>query len=379
MEQKKFLDLDGLKRYDGKIKELYKVKNVDTKAGTVALTLDEETGKVGVTFDANIVTDANYETVSTKATNSAAAWDKFLEGTTNLYPNNVTPGLKDLATKTEAQGYANTAKSDVIGTANDASTDDTIKGAKKYAKEQADAALEAAGTAQSTANDAKIAAANAQDTADDAVALIGTTKTDLLGNADTDSKDSATIAGAKKYADSLASGLSSRIDSLEAGGIEFKGVVNAIPAEAKDGDLIIMGADVTVGDVTYKKDYEYIYSDDVWYELGDSDKNAKAIADVDKAAVKSVVGGNSTYVTVTASEKDAAGQVTLTVSDTIVDTFDTIESVNSKIVTAISDLIGTDSDATTADTIKGAKKYADNLVATSFAAISDDDIDALFA
>lgn len=498
MATKKFLDLAGLTRYDGKIKayannaatteagkvetairEEFKVKDVDlTDNGKVALTLDAETGKVGVTVNANVVSDADYATVKANANNSAAAWDKFLEGTLSD-STNPAPKLSELATKSEAQGYANTAKSeaiteagkldtaleskittaygqadaqvksDLIGTASDASSADTINAAKKYADEKAGAALTAANDAQAvadaaqaaaeaaqgTANGAQTAAEAAQGTADQAVAsiktinettipalqesisdntaLIGTTKDELIGT-DSDAATANTIKGAKKYADDLANGLSTRIDNLVAGGVEFKGVVNELPAEPNAGDLIIMGTDVTVGDVTYKKDYEYIYTNGAWYELGDSDKNAKAIAAVDskvdantglinamdaaykaadselaedietvsKAAVKSIDGGNSTYVTVTASAKDDSGKVTLTVSDTIANTFDTIESVNSKISTAKNELIGTADDAASVDTIKGAKKYADDLVNTlenSFVAITDGEIDALFA
>lgn len=497
MATKKFLDLAGLTRYDGKIKayannaatteagkvetairEEFKVKDVDlTDNGKVALTLDAETGKIGVTVDANVVKDAEYATVKANANNSAAAWGKFLEGTLS---DSTTPApkLSELATKSEAQGYAGTAKTeaiteagnldtaleskittaygqadakvktDLIGTTTDASTADTINAAKKFADEKAGAALTAANNAQAaangaqaaadaaqgTANEAKTAAGAAQGTADQAVAdiktinettipgldskiaanttLIGTTKAELIGEAN---KDGDTINGAKKYAKDLADGLSTRIDDLVAGGIEFKGVVNELPAEPNDGDLIIMGVDATVGDVTYKKDYEYIYSNGAWYELGDSDKNAKAIAAVDakadantglinamdaaykaadstlagnietvsKAAVKSIVGGNSTYVTVTAGAKDDNGKVTLTVSDTIANTFDTIENVNSKISTAKSELIGDASkDTKDSATIVGAKKYADDLVTNldnSFVAITDGEIDGLFA
>ena len=221
--------------------------------------------------------------------------------------------------------------------------------------------------------------------------LINTTKTELIG---TENTDGTTIWGAKKYTDDLVNRLSSRIDSIVAGGVAFKGVVAALPSPANNGDLVIMSTDYEIGGKTYKKDYEYIYSNGTWYELGDSDKNAKAIAAVEtkantnataiqnidnaykaaditikqsietlsNAAVKKITGGNSTYVTVTAGTKDNNGNVTLTVTDTIDNTFDTQDSVNSKIDTAKITLIGTSSDSADLDTINGAKKYTDNLV-----------------
>ena len=239
--------------------------------------------------------------------------------------------------------------------------------------------------------------------------LINTTKTELIG---TENTDGTTIWGAKKYTDDLINGLSSRIDSIVAGGIAFKGVVAALPSPANNGDLVIMSADYEIAGKTYKKDYEYIYSEGAWYELGDSDKNAKAIAAVEtkantnataiqsidtaykaadstikqsietlsNAAVKKITGGNSTYVTVTAGTKDNNGNVTLTVTDNIATTFDTKTSVDDKISTAKNELIGTKGQD--GDTICGAKKYTDEAVKAlgdSFVAITADEINVLFA
>ena len=118
---------------------------------------------------------------------------------------------------------------------------------------------------------------------------------------------------------------------------------------------------------------------DTAYKAEDS-KLSASIDTVSKAAVKSIEGGSSTYVTVSAGAKDGTGKVTLTVSDSIAATFDTIANVNSKISTAKNELIGTQGQD--GNTIWGAKKYADDAVKTlenSFVAISESDIDALFA
>ena len=500
MATKKFLDLAGLTTYDGKIKAYadnaastaagsvntnirndYKVKDVDTKAGTVALTLNSSTGKVGVTFNSNIVVDADYSTVKANATNSAAAWNTFLGKPSSI--TTPSPKLSELATtaavtsaiataKSEAitdaaskdtaletkittayQGADNTVKTELIGATGNASTANTIYGAKKYADEKAAAAKAAADTAkaaadaaQSTANTAKDNAAKAQTAAETAdgkavkaqetadtlknttipgiksslegkitanTNLINSTKDALIGGS-TDTKESNSIKGAKLYAKDLTDNITTRINSIVAGGVAFKGVVTSMPSNPSNGDLIIMGADVISGSVTYKKDYEYIYSSGAWYELGDSDKNAKAIAGVkatadanataiqrvereykaadttikdsittlSNAAVKKITGGKSTYVTVTAGTKDNNGNVTLTVTDSIAATFDTQSSVNTKISNAKSDLIGTEGDASTVNTIYGAKAYASGLVTaleSSFVAITTDDINALFA
>ena len=71
--------------------------------------------------------------------------------------------------------------------------------------------------------------------------------------------------------------------------------------------------------------------------------------------------------------------MTLTVSDTIATTFETISNVDSKISTAKDELIGTKNQA--GNTIWGAKKYTDDAISTlesSLVAITTDEINALF-
>ena len=257
--------------------------------------------------------------------------------------------------------------------------------------------IAATGTAQSTADTALANAATAQDTANSAVTsintinnttipeiqtsitsntnlinttktelqtsitsntnLINTTKTELIG---TENTDGTTIWGAKKYTDDLVKNLSSRIDSIVAGGVAFKGVVAALPSLANNGDLVIMSADYEIEGKIYKKDYEYIYSNGTWYELGDSDKNAKAIA-----TVESKVNSNTSAISALDTAYKAADS-----------------DLNSKINAVSNTLIGDNTNSSDADTIWGAKNYAAGLVSTlgnSFVAITNEEINALFA
>lgn len=116
----------------------------------------------------------------------------------------------------------------------------------------------------------------------------------------------------------------SNINSAIAGGTHFIGKYDKLEDinEPKNGDIVIVG------------NKEYIYNKPEgsttgnWVELGDTtaelkaiDDNAKAIKAIqdDKTYVKSVTGGNSTYVTVGGSIAD--NKLTLTVEDSIADTF----------------------------------------------------------
>ena len=276
----------------------------------------------------------------------------------------------------------------------------TISGLVNTVETQGDKITEliaATGTAQSTADTALANAATAQDTANSAVTsintinnttipeiqtsitsntnlinttktelqtsitsntnLINTTKTELIG---TENTDGTTIWGAKKYTDDLVKNLSSRIDSIVAGGVAFKGVVAALPSLANNGDLVIMSADYEIEDKIYKKDYEYIYSKGTWYELGDSDKYAKAIA-----TVESKVNNNTSAISAMDTAYKAADS-----------------ELESKINTVSNTLIGDNTNSSDADTIWGAKNYAAGLVQTlvnSFVAITNEEINALFA
>lgn len=124
------------------------------------------------------------------------------------------------------------------------------------------------------------------------------------------------------------------INSAIAGGTHFIGVETSLPETANNGDIVIVG------------NKEFIYNKPKgsttgnWVELGDTtaelqaiDKNAKAIKAIqdDKTYVKGFAGNESTYVTVGGSI--ANNKLTLTVADTIADTFLTQANASSTYAT----------------------------------------------
>lgn len=127
----------------------------------------------------------------------------------------------------------------------------------------------------------------------------------------------------------------SNINSAIAGGTHFIGVVtDKLPDTANNGDIVIFG------------NKEYIYNKPEgstpgnWIELGDTTAELQAIKDnadaikaikADKTYVKEFAGNDSTYVTVGGSI--ANNKLTLTVTDTIADTFLTKANASSTYAT----------------------------------------------
>ena len=123
------------------------------------------------------------------------------------------------------------------------------------------------------------------------------------------------------------------INNAIAGGTHFIGVKTTLPNTANNGDIVIVG------------NKEYIYnkpegSSGNWIELGDTtaelqaiEDNAEAIQAIkdDKTYVKQFAGSNSTYVTVGGSI--ANNKLTLTVEDSIADTFLTKANASSTYAT----------------------------------------------
>ena len=207
------------------------------------------------------------------------------------------------------------------------------------------------------------------------------------------------------------------------GGTHFIGVLGSLEElnskNPKSGDIFVASTNFD----EFKEDIEYIYDGNNWYELGNSSANAQAIAelttdkadkatnlagygitdaytktevddietnlqksidDVSGAAVKSIEGGSSTYVTVTAGEKGTDGKVTLTVTDTIGTALDgklnkTDTAVNSEKLGGQLPTYYATADSVTTVSGKVDAIEKDYVKASEMKAITDEEIDALFA
>lgn len=157
------------------------IKSDTTGAAEMANDIAEMQGLLGVTegealpktVDVRIAEAIAAENLSQYATDSDLA-------ETNKQIKNITDGY---ATKEEAQGYATTAKNEVIGASTDASTANTVYGAKKHAEEKAAAALAEAKTYADTAESDAIASANGY--TDGKVAAINETTSGITSRIDT--------------------------------------------------------------------------------------------------------------------------------------------------------------------------------------------------
>lgn len=251
----------------------------------------------------------------------------------------------DTATLNTAKGYADTKKSEVIGTSGDTSTANTVYGAKKYAEEKAAAAqaaaeATAANDATAKANAAESAAkahaetkaseaeTTAKNYADSQDAALHTTITGEIGDAKTElegkitSGDATTLADAKKHAEDKVAAeaelriaadnaLDGRLDTVEAklnnvsNVMDFVGAAEALPAEGNNqsGDVIV----VTAGDDAGK---EFVYDDSrevgkKWVEFGSTSATDSAVADLKSrmTAAEEDIGENASAITTLGNTK----------------------------------------------------------------------------
>lgn len=180
----------------------------------------------------------------------------------------------DYATKTEAQGYATTAKNAVIGTASDTKDSDTVKGAKKYAD-----SLNTAMDTRMDAAEASITTLTGADTVEGSVA-----KALKDAKAYADGKDSA-IAAAKKAGDDA----QADVDALEA-------KVGTVPADKTVVEMIAEAQSAATYDDTALKGRVSTVEGKITTLVGsDESKSARTIASEEVAKI--VAGADASYDT----------------------------------------------------------------------------------
>lgn len=238
------------------------VADVSTKAGVTSL--NEQTGAITITEgDENGQIKVGTENINVHGLGSAAYTD---------------------STDYDAAGSADAAKSAVIGTSSDASSVDTINGAKKYADEKVAAidlptvvagdGIEVSGSSDYTvavkvADDTIVVDENGVKVASgkfDAAGAANGIKTELLGDSADTSSDN-TIYGVKKYAEEKATAAAEAskvtvVNDLTTGGTDaalsaeqgkvLKGQVDAKVASVGAGNGIEIGGTATNPTVAIK-------------------------------------------------------------------------------------------------------------------------------
>ena len=412
---KKFLDFTGLQKYDkllkAKVSKDIKAVQDDLDTRKVKNIADSTTitwsNKVDGTYTASVkgvvLDNADYADVKKKATQSAAAWGKFLEGTLTD-ATNPTPKLSQLATKTETSDALASAKSyadglaanyDAKGAAAQALTDakayadglvkdaegnvkfdakgsaaQALADAKKYAEDQDTANLATAKTyAEEKATAAETAAkayadglAKNYDKAGAATKALADAKAyadglasnyDAAGSAE--AAKTAAISAANTYTDGKIAEVNETISGINAsiaGGVHFRGVVAELPASPFTG--------YTNGDIVIVGEKEYILNKPEsgtgrWIELGDTTQESQRITALE-GHVDTLRGDENTTGSVAKALKDAKAFTTSEIN-TLVNSGQVKTNTN-----AIATLNGDENTTgSVKKALKDAKDYADGV------------------
>ena len=417
---KKFLDFTGLQKYDellkAKVAADIKVVKDDLDTRKVKDTANSDTitwskgadGTYTASVAGNVVVDAEYQTVKTKATNSAAAWTKFLAGSNVAYPDGITPALKDLATTASvekaiddgdsstlasAKSYADSLAgnyapashthtiADVTGlqTALDGKAASDHNHDTVYSKldHNHDDAYDAKGAADGALAAAKAYTDDKVDGKFDAAGAANAVKTAVIGN-DSDDKDTLTIKGAKKYADSVAATAKSdaisgantytdgeitkvndKIEAINtsiAGGVHFIGISTSEITDKGTQTPTISGwtGPVKTGDIVINNaGAEFIWDGTKWQKLGDTTAELERIAGLE-GHVNTLIADENTIGSVKKALKDAKAFTTSEIN-TLVTSGKVKENAD-----AIAILRGAATvEGSVAKALKDAKDYAD--------------------
>lgn len=312
----------------------------------------------------------------------------------------------------DAHGAAASAKSEVIGQSGDASTANTIYGAKAYTDEAvAGIALDADNISYDNTTSG-LTADDVQEAIDEIVGGLGTAAAADVATSpiQEQSADDGLVSAAQ-----VATFVASEIEGLE-GAMHFRGVIVRQTGETDAQAIARVITDPEAGDTVVMSDNakEYIYTDSTvgWREVGDEGefvKKTTTIAGVDledniTASELQTALGLGTAAYTASTDYDAAGtaagliaalDASVSASGTaqhsgtfvvsgVTEVDGVITAVTSTEVeaagaaaTAKSEVIGQSGDAASANTIYGAKAYADGLVA-DIGTIPDSDIEALF-
>ena len=388
---KKFLDFTGLQQYDTLLKTKVaadiKVVQDDLNTRLIKDTANSETiswtkgsnGTYTASVKGVVLDNADYAAVKTKATQSASAWTKFLEGITDLYPDNVAPALKDLATKTETNNALTEAKSyadglaknyDKVGAAAQALldaksyADGLVKDAEGNVKFDAKGSAEAAKTAAIQAAkdyadgtfDTKGSAAQALKDAKSYADGLGV-KYDAAGSAATAKTEA--ISEAKTYTDSEIKKVNDTITSINtsiAGGVHFIGISTSEITDKGTQTPTITGwtGPVKTGDIVINgSGEEFIWDGSVWQKLGDTTAEQERLTNLE-TNVTTLMGSETTAGSVAKALKDAK-----TYADNAIETLVTTGQVKTN-TDAIAILNGGETTTgSVAKALKDAKDYAD--------------------
>ena len=367
---KKFLDFTGLQQYDKLLKDKIaadikavqddlNTRKVKDTANSDTITWSKaENGTYTASVKGVVLDNDDYVAVKTKATQSAAAWTKFLNGSNVAYPDGITPELKDLATKTETSDALASAKSyadglaknyDKVGAAtqalNDAKTyaDGLVKDAEGNVKFDAKGSAEAAKTAAIKA---------AKEYADGAF--------DTKGSAE--AAKTAAISAAKTYTDTEIVKVNDAISSINtaiAGGVHFIGISTTTITDKGIEKPTIDGIEVSKvnkGDIVINNaGAEFIWDGSKWQKLGDTTAEQERLTNLE-GHVNTLRGDENTAGSVAKALKDAK-----TYTDGAIDTLVNNGQVKTN-TEAIAVLNGGETTpGSVAKALKDAKGYADGV------------------